>query len=177
MLNESVAAAVKDAVTLAVQEAIQGILAEVLSNPDLLAKLRGLVSQTTTTTSAPVTPAAPAADESRVGTLTGQVGSWLGRWLVVGPQACASVTGASRCVVRDEATLADAAPVSHSPAAGGARRRHRGGHRGVLRRPVHRRGDGLDRRLRYDAPAQAGIWLRRTFAALELPTTSPATAC
>ena len=40
-LQEAVADAVKRAVTLVVQEAVRGVLAELLTNPDLLALLRG----------------------------------------------------------------------------------------------------------------------------------------
>jgi hypothetical protein len=42
-LNESVAAAVKDAVGLAVKEAIQSVLTQVLANPELLARMSGLI--------------------------------------------------------------------------------------------------------------------------------------
>ena len=93
-LNESVAAAVKDAVTLAVQEAIQGILAEVLANPDVLARLRGLVSQTVPATSTPVVQTAPAAKTSWLGKVAAKVSSWCGLgWRSV-RNACGSLVGA-----------------------------------------------------------------------------------
>jgi hypothetical protein len=43
-LNEAVAAAVKEAVGLAVREAIEGIMTEVLSHPELVARLLGNVA-------------------------------------------------------------------------------------------------------------------------------------
>jgi hypothetical protein len=52
-LNEAVADAVKEAVGVAVKEAIQSILTEVLTNPELLAKLRPETAKP-----APVAPAA-----------------------------------------------------------------------------------------------------------------------
>jgi hypothetical protein len=176
-LNQSVADAVKQAVTLAVQEAIQGILAEVLNNPELLVKLRGLVSVTTPTTSVPVTAAAPAATTSRVGRLTGQVGSWLGRgWRSV-RQACVSVTSS----------------VTHALAATKRRWQMMRQFRFPLLTAL---GVGLVVGIvafcggPYIAAvtgwiagftsaliAQAGVFLRRTLAALEMPTTSSAPAC
>src|SRR6266481_4333878 len=44
-LNEAVVTAVKDAVSLAVQEAVKVVFTEVLTNPDLLAKVRGMTVQ------------------------------------------------------------------------------------------------------------------------------------
>src|SRR3954462_10475576 len=40
-LNEAVATAVKDAVGLAVLQAVQGVLTELVTNPDLVQRLRG----------------------------------------------------------------------------------------------------------------------------------------
>jgi hypothetical protein len=176
-LNQSVADAVKQAVTLAVQEAIQGILAEVLANPDLLAKLRGLVSQSTATTSAPVTAAAPAVTPSRVGTLTGKVGSWLGRgWRSV-RQACTSVVGnvanALSAAKRPWQTIRQFRfPLLTALGVGIAV--------GVLAfcgGPFIAAVTGWIAGFVTTLAAQAGLWLRRMYAALEMPTTPSATVC
>jgi hypothetical protein len=74
-LNEAVVAAVKAAVTVAVEQAVRAVLAEVLTNPALLDKLRG------------VTPPAPAAPKARWSRLTGRVrqaGTWLTAGLAAG---------------------------------------------------------------------------------------------
>jgi hypothetical protein len=175
-LNESVAAAVKDAVTLAVQEAIQGILAEVLANPDVLARLRGLVSQTASAASTPVTQVAPAATKSVVGNLTGKVGAWLGRgWRSV-RQACASVTGGVTNTLSATkrrwqmirqfrfpllAALGVGVVVGTVAYCGG---------------PFIAAVTGWIAGFTSALIAQAGVFLRRTLAALESPATSPATA-
>jgi hypothetical protein len=92
-LNDAVAGAVKDAVAVAVQEAVRGILAEVLANPDVLARLRGLLSQTAAVTSTPVVQTAPAAQKSWLGNVAAKVGSWGGLgWRSV-RNACASLVG------------------------------------------------------------------------------------
>jgi hypothetical protein len=58
-LNEAVAGAVKEAVGLAVQQSVQAVLTEVLSNPDLLALLRGLAALPATEQDANAPPPGP----------------------------------------------------------------------------------------------------------------------
>jgi hypothetical protein len=58
-LNEAVAGAVKEAVGLAVQQSIQAVLAEVLTNPDLLVMLRGLAALPATDPDATAPPSGP----------------------------------------------------------------------------------------------------------------------
>ena len=92
-LNDAVASAVKDAVAVAVREAVRGLLAEVLANPDVLARLRGLVSPTAAATSTATTPAAPAAPKSWPGNVAAQIGSWCGLgWRSV-RNVCAALVG------------------------------------------------------------------------------------
>jgi hypothetical protein len=70
-LNEAVAQAVREAVGIAVKEAVQAVLTEVLANPEVLEKLRGVAS-----------PAAalPAAEpsQSRLGELLTGCWNWIG---------------------------------------------------------------------------------------------------
>jgi hypothetical protein len=66
-LNDAVAAAVKDAVGMAVQQAVQAVMREMLSSPELLARLGAAV---------PV--AAPAQEKAPTATV-----SWKRRWLGV----------------------------------------------------------------------------------------------
>jgi hypothetical protein len=82
-LNESVAAAVQEAVGRAVKEAIQAVFAEVLSNPDVLARLHGSAGPAPEPT-APV-PESAAAPAPR---------GWLGRARSVVAQGAAAVRGA-----------------------------------------------------------------------------------
>jgi hypothetical protein len=69
-LNDAVANAVKEAVTVAVQEAIRSIVAEVLTNGDLLTRLRAGMDNTT----APASRAKPALAKRAVA----KVNTWLG---------------------------------------------------------------------------------------------------
>jgi hypothetical protein len=72
-LNDAVAAAVKDAVGMAVQQAVQAVMREMLTSPELLARLGGAVP--------PSAPAQEAASKAKVG--------WKRRWLSV----CKTLTG------------------------------------------------------------------------------------
>ena len=175
-LNESVAAAVKDAVTLAVQEAVRGILAEILANPHVLAKLRGLVSQTTATTSVPVTPAASEAEKSWLGQATARVSSWcsLG-WRSV-RNGCTSVVGHVTSVVsafrqRCQLVRQFRMPLLLAVLVGALV-----GFGAYCGGPYVAAFAGWLVGFTATLTVQAGIWLRRTFTALEASTTSTASA-
>src|SRR5271167_4647523 len=92
-LNEAVASAVQDAMVVAVREAVRGILAEVLSNPDLLAQLRTNIGLPTSADRTPAPPAAPVERKSLVAKITGTIAAWFGAgWRAV-RRACRAVTG------------------------------------------------------------------------------------
>jgi hypothetical protein len=172
-LNEAVAAAVKNAVTLALQEALQGLVAEVLSNPDMLAKLRGLLS--TTIPDPHVAPAVPVAATPSTNTRTGKVGAWLGRgWRGV-HQACASVAGGvahllSAARRRWQTVRPFRLPLLLALGAGVAV-----GALAFWGGPYIAALVGWVAGFTSTIAAQAGIWLRRLYATWESPTTSPAT--
>jgi hypothetical protein len=76
-LNEAVAAAVKEAVGLAVREAIQGIVTEVLSHPELVARLLGNVMPATATGQEARTPTARRPVTTRVRTSARRACGWI----------------------------------------------------------------------------------------------------
>jgi hypothetical protein len=85
-LNDSVAAAVKEAVGLAVRDAVQSVLTQVLTNPELLARLSGL-------TAAPqpqVAAAQPAHQPvtARLAMAVRGVGGWIGGRIRAAGQLC-----------------------------------------------------------------------------------------
>jgi hypothetical protein len=81
-----VAAAVKEAVGLAVQEAVQAVLAEVLTNADLLAQLARLVAP-----AAPPVQQAPARPAVRQ--RLGRAAAWVGGKARAFADACRALTG------------------------------------------------------------------------------------
>src|ERR1700746_3724850 len=74
-LNEAVVTAVQDAVTVAVRQAIQAVVTEVLTNPDLLAMLRGPLASAA---SATIQPAAESGEPQPQGWLSRARG-WMRR--------------------------------------------------------------------------------------------------
>jgi hypothetical protein len=73
-LNEAVADVVRTAVVLAVREAVQGALAEIMTNPAVLAQLRDALPPMST----PPTPVARPGNGPTVKERLSQVWSWLG---------------------------------------------------------------------------------------------------
>ena len=72
---------------------MRGLLAEALTNPELLAKLRGCVGPVPTADSPPAAQAVPTPKPSRLARLAGTVGAWFGRGWRSARQACAAVAG------------------------------------------------------------------------------------
>jgi hypothetical protein len=75
-LNEAVVTAAQEAVTVAVRQAVQAVLTEVLTNPDLLAVLRGPLASPGPAASPP--PAAASGEPQPEGWLR-RAGAWLRR--------------------------------------------------------------------------------------------------
>jgi hypothetical protein len=94
-LDAAVAAAVKEAAGIAIKEAVQGVLTEVLSNPELLDRLRPEPA----VTGCPQGPAAPGAAEEKRG--------WLSRLAGVVTAAGGKVVALTR---RAKARVAQLAP-------------------------------------------------------------------
>jgi hypothetical protein len=91
-LNEAVALAVKEAVTVAVRETLQAVLTEILSNPQILEKLRG-------TTSTPTTAKVPEKVKMAVQVVQNHVGR-LRKWVGAELRACGEVCKAGWTRVR-----------------------------------------------------------------------------
>jgi hypothetical protein len=85
-LTEAVADAVKAAVQVAVREAVSAVLLEVVSNPEILAKLRDALPPATSATTPVATPVARPSVKERVA----GVWSWLGAKLRSALAACQS---------------------------------------------------------------------------------------
>jgi len=83
-LDAAVAGAVKDAVGLAIKEAVQGVLTEVLTNPELLAKLRPDPAPQVVA----ATPAVPTPATKRPG--------WLSRLAGAAKEACGKAANLAR---------------------------------------------------------------------------------
>lgn len=83
-LNEAVATAVQEAVALAVQQAVRAALSEVLTNPEVLALLRGAAQQSQTSQSQPATQPVGVRLRERIG----QAVSWVGNRLRQFGRAC-----------------------------------------------------------------------------------------
>ena len=87
-LREAVVTAVQEAIGLAVQEAVRAVLTEVLTNPDLLDRLRGRIAPPAQVHESPAasTPVEPL--RTRLARRLGRLWSWLGSGLRTVGQAC-----------------------------------------------------------------------------------------
>jgi hypothetical protein len=87
-LGEAVVTAVKEAVGLAVQEAVRAVLTEILTNPDLLDKLRGSIVSPAQLMEAAVAPAPVEPLRTRLVRGLGRLWSWVGSGLRTLCQTC-----------------------------------------------------------------------------------------
>jgi len=97
-LQEAVVGAVKEAVTVAVEQAVRAVLKEVLTNPDLLAKLRG--------TAVGAEPAQPAPVITLPRLRLKERAVRLGRWLTTSWRGLRGACGARWHQLRQGAALA-----------------------------------------------------------------------
>jgi hypothetical protein len=96
-LREAVVTAVQEAIGLAVQEAVRAVLTEVLTNPDLLDKLRGTLVPPAQVQETAVAPSPADSLKTRLTRGLRRLGSWAGARLRAAGQACANLLrGAQR---------------------------------------------------------------------------------
>jgi hypothetical protein len=87
-LNEAVAMVVKEAVSVAVKESVKAVLTEVLTNPDILEKVRGVAT--------PVVPPVNNAPEPRLRGRLACLGGWLAKQARSAYQAASNLLNRGR---------------------------------------------------------------------------------
>ena len=87
-LREAVVTAVQEAIGLAVQEAVRAVLTEVLTNPELIDKLRGTVTPSAQINEPPSASIAVEPLRTRLARGLGRLKNWVGSGLQTVCQAC-----------------------------------------------------------------------------------------